>query len=235
MIQLETELLKVTKYAKHKRFPPEWNRSITFIYDTEAYEEVIKQAYIAAKQNNFEVNEFVVFTATRWYNFHTNDYLGRILDRYPEISLNTFSGQNRGLIVRGDDFDYRCTFYPRQFHLPVDYSLEKPTSLLKWFYLNQNRNVYYGNRIFIIFHDRRHPGASWRLRGMLSHVEMAVANAFGEGLELLEFEVEKDGRLFRPKCAVVFVTEAPDDEQNEAVPEKQTVPYARGTESEQPF
>jgi len=218
MMNLEQELLKVTKYAKHKKFPSEWNRSISFIYETFDYEEVIRQAYIMAKKKEFEVNEFVVFTATRWYNYHTNAVLGDFLNEFPEISLNTRSGQTRGLLIKGEAFDYRCTFYPRQFYLPIDYSIEKPKSLLKWFYLNQNRNVYYGNRLFIIFHDKGNPGNSWRLRGRLTNIKNTMHDIFSDGIDLMEFEISKNHATYNPKCAVVFVTaNIQDENQNEEV------------------
>ena len=191
MLNLEQELLKVTKYAKHKKFPSEWNRSISFIYETYDYEGVIRQAYIVAKKRDFDTNEFVVFTATRWFNYHTNAVIGDLLNDFPEISLHTRNGQTRGLLVKGESFDYRCTFYPRQFYLPIEYSVQKPKSLLKWFYLNQNRNVYYGNRIFIIFHDKGNPGNSWRLRGKLSKVKEAMTTAFSDGIDLIDFEEEE--------------------------------------------
>lgn len=207
MFYLEQELLKVSKYAKHKKFPQDWNRSISFIYETYEYEEVIRQAYIVAKKKEFDVNQFVVFTATRWYNYHTNAVLGDLLNEIPEISLSTKKGQSRGLLIKGESFDYRCTFYPRQFYLPIEYSVQKPKSLLKWFYLNQNRNIYFGNRLFIIFHDKSNTGNSWRLRGHLGKIKDSIYTNFENGVELMDFEIVKNNATYTPKCAVIFVTE----------------------------
>ena len=206
MIQLEQELCKVSKYARHKNFSPDWNRSIAFIYATFEYEEVVKQAYIVAKQRDFETNEFVQFAVTRWYNFHTNAYIGELLDEFPDISLNAGQNHARNLIIKGEDFDYRCTFYPRQFYLPIEYSMKKPKSLLRWFYQNQNRNVYFGNRLFIILHDKEQPNNSWKLRGRLSLVRETLEKTFRNGIEIIDFEVTKNNATYHPKCAVAFIT-----------------------------
>jgi hypothetical protein len=213
MINLEEELGKVTKYARHKNFSPDWNRSIAFIYGTFIYEEVIRQAYIVAKQREFETNEFVQFAVTRWYNFHTNAFIGELLDEFPDISLNAGDNHSRNLVIKGETFDYRCTFYPRQFYLPVEYSIQKPKSLLRWFYQNQNRNVYFGNRLFIILHDREQPNNSWKLRGRLSLVRETFEKAFRDGVEFIDFEFTKNNATYHPKCAVVFLTKGIEESE----------------------
>jgi hypothetical protein len=209
---LEQELLQVTKYAKHKKFPDNWNRSITFIYEEGSYEEVVKQAYVVAKQNDFPTQPFVIFATTRWFNFHTNAIIGEMLTEVKEIETD-YLGGSRGLIVKGEPFDYRCTFYPRQFYLPIDYSVEKPKSLIKWFYMNQNRNIYFGNRIFVVFHDKADPGNSWRLRGQLGRIRSEIENVLSNGFKFIEFDFIRDKTTYHPKCAAVFITDNMDAEE----------------------
>lgn len=213
MENLELELGKVSKYARHKKFSPEWNRSISFIYNVYEYEEIIRQSYIVSKQRGFETNEFVLFAITRWYNFHSNAYVGSVIGEFPEISIVTDDHQNRKLEIKGEIFDYRCTFYPRQFHLPLDYSVKKPLSLLRWFYQNQNRNVYFGNRLFVIMHDRKNPGSSWKLRGQLGNVKQTFTEQFGSGIEVIDFEFSKNNATYNPKCIVVFLLDRSEERQ----------------------
>ncbi len=180
----------------------DWDKTTSFIYSTNNFDDLIIQINKHFKQLKRETafDDFFNYTLNRWYNFWSARGVEHLFTTLPKVTANSDKYDKQiDFWIEGIPFDHKTSVYPKGYNKSIEEALKKPADLAYWLYQNQSHQgrEHFKNRLFVLLYQKN--GQHWQLKAELNLIKLAVEkyvkNFKAENLINYSFEGEKNQTL----------------------------------------
>lgn len=121
---IQGELAKLDRYIWGRKQDDRWDSLSRFVYRIATYDQMTEKAHLVAVKHNMQIQAFVGYCLTRWFNFWSTKVVEDLFCQHPDVVRKAnLRHKEIDFYIRGIPFDHKTSVFPRQYGKNFDFAV----------------------------------------------------------------------------------------------------------------